>query len=460
MKNNNDWQHKRMLETPMPKLITSLAIPTTISQLITTIYNTADTYFVSQIGTSSAAAVGIVFSLMSIIQAFGFGFGMGANSIISRKLGAKEEEEANLYGNSAFFAAILFGLFLMIAGLPNIKALMRLLGSTETILPYACDYGKYILVGAPIMCSAFVLNNILRSEGDATLAMWGLCIGGIINMFLDPLFIFVFDMGISGAALATVISQLVSFLILLSIFLRNKTIVKLKISYVSKNLKDYFLIVKIGFPTICRQMLGSIASALINVKAAVYGDAAIAAVTIANKIYMLVRNIILGLGQGFQPVAGYNYGAKNYKRVKEAFVFTCKVGTAICVLAAIVISLNAPEVIKWFRKDDLEVIAIGTQALYFACAVMPLMAYSTYVNQMYQCLGFSKQATLLASCRQGICFIPLIFVLPIIFGLKGIAMAQPGADLLTFAISVPFQIKFFKKFLMIKEEANKKIVGF
>lgn len=454
---DKDSQYKKMLETPMPKLIASLAVPTTMSQLITTIYNTADTYFVSQIGTSSTAAVGVVFSLMSIIQAVGFGLGMGANSLISVNLGMKKQEDANRYGNSAFFASIIFGTCLMAVGLPTVEYIMKALGSTDTILPYACSYGRYILAAAPIMCSSFVLNNILRSEGSAMLAMWGLCIGGILNVFLDPLFIFVFNMGIGGAALATVISQFISFIILLSVFLTNRSIVKLSYKWISRSSGDYLMIVKRGFPTVCRQMLGSLSSALINIQASMFGDAAIAAVTIANKIYMLVRNLILGIGQGFQPVAGYNYGAKNKKRVREAFIFVCKVGTVICTTAAILLAFNAPEVIAWFRKDDPEVIRIGTQALYFACAVMPLMAYSTYVNQMYQCLGFSKQATFLASCRQGTCFVPLIFILPLFLNLTGVTMSQPGADLLTFIISVPFQIKFFKKYLAEAGLANKHI---
>ena len=450
MTDTKEKQYKKMIETPIPKLVTSLAVPTVVSQLITTIYNTADTYFVAQIGTSATAAVGVVFSLMSIIQAVGFGLGMGSNSLISRNLGAKDDKTANKYGNSAFLASIIFGICLMIIGLLTLEPFMRMLGSTETMLPYSCDYAKYILIGAPIMCSSFVLNNILRSEGHAIYAMWGLSIGGILNVILDPLFIFGFDMGIAGAAIATVLSQLVSFIMLLTIFIRDISIVKLNIMYISRSVSDYILILKTGFPTICRQSLGSVASALLNVKAAIYGDAAVGAITIANKIYMLVRNVILGIGQGFQPVAGYNYGAKNNKRVKEAFVFACTVGTVICISAAIIIGFNASAVISWFRKDELEVLYIGRQTLYFACAIMPFMAYSTYVNQLYQCLGFSKQATFLACCRQGVCFIPLILILPEIIGVIGVQMSQPLSDFLTFIVSVPFQISFFRRYLKYK----------
>ena len=306
------------------------------------------------------------------------------------------------------------------------------------------------------MCPAFVLNNILRAEGMAMYAMWGLCTGGILNMFLDPLFIFYFDMGISGAALATVLSQCISCFILALVFIRRKSIVTLKLKYVSHKLSDYTLIITSGFPTICRQGLGSLSSAMLNVQAAVFGDAAVAAVTIANKIYMLVRNLVIGVGQGFQPVAGYNYGAGNKRRVREAFRFATLLGTVICTTASVLLALNAPTVIAWFRPDDPDVLRIGTRALYFSCAVMPFMGYSTYVNQIYQCLGFRVPATILASLRQGICFIPLVLLLPAILNVTGVEMAQPGADLLTFFVAVPFQIHFFRKVLTLKEDKTLK----
>ncbi len=443
---DSETQHKRMLNTPIPKLVCSMALPTVASQLISVIYNTADTYFVSQINTSASAAVGVVFSLMSIIQAFGFGLGMGANSLISRKLGAKEDEAAYRFANSALFAAVIVGVLLLAGGLLHLRWLMGVLGSTPSMLPYACDYAGYILLGAPVMCASFVLNNILRSEGEATLSMCGLCAGGLLNILLDPLLIFGMGLGIAGAAIATVVSQVVSFTILLSFFLRGKSIVKLGVRWISRRPEDYWLICKIGFPTICRQGMASIASALLNINAAVYGDAAVAAITIANKIYLLVRNIILGIGQGFQPVAGYNFGAGNQKRVRQAFLFSCGIGTGVCTVCAIALFFSAGLVISWFRKDA-EVIRIGTTALYYACGVMPFMAYSTYVNQMVQCLGFSVSAAFLACCRQGVFFIPLVLVLPQVVGLTGIQVVQPAADFLTFLISIPFQIVFFRRVL-------------
>lgn len=439
-------QHERMMKTPMPRLIATMALPTTLSQLVTVIYNTADTYFVSRIGTSATAAVGVVFSLMSIIQAIGYGLGMGANSIISRALGAREDERANVCGSSAVAAALLFGCIIMAAGLCATEPIMRALGSTETILPYSCDYARYILISAPIMCTSFVLNCIMRAQGMATLAMWGLCTGGIVNIILDPLFIFGMNMGIAGAALATAISQLVSFIILLSEFLRGRSIVKLAPRYVSRRGGEYAAIIRMGLPTICRQGLGSLSSALINIQGAAFGDAALAALTIANKLYMLMRSVVVGIGQGFQPVAGYNFGAGNRMRVREAFRVTCIIGTVFCAVTSVVGWLGADIITGWFSADP-EVIALCVRALYCLSIVTPLMAYSTYVNQLYQSLGFSGPASFLASCRQGIFFVPLILLLPPFIQFDGVMLAQPGADLITFIISVPFQIAFFKKVL-------------
>ena len=441
-------QHQKMLTTPIPKLVISLALPTVASQLITVIYNTADTYFVSQLNDNSASgAVGVVFSLMSLIQALGFGISMGANSLISTSLGEKKDDDATRYANSAFAASIIMGFVLMISGLCMLKPLMKLLGATDTILPYASEYSTYILIAAPIMCSSFVLSSILRGEGKASLAMIGLCTGGIVNIILDPIFIFNADMEIAGAALATMISQTVSFLILLTFFLLKKSNIRLGFSYISKKPKIYVDIIKRGFPTICRQGVASIASALLNHAAGMVrdDDVAIAAITVSNKIYMLVRNVIVGIGQGFQPVAGYNFGAGERRRVKQAFWITTALGSVVCILASLLLFPFAEQAIMLFRDDDMEVVRIGSEALRFMCIILPTMAYSTYVNQLYQCLGFSTVASLLASCRQGIFFIPLVLILPQIMGVVGIEVVQPAADLLTAFISVYFHIRFFKR---------------
>ena len=337
----SEEQHRRMLQTPVPRLILSLAAPTVASQLISIIYNTADTFFVSQISTSASAAVGVVFSLQSIIQAYGFGVAMGAGSLISLRLGEKKDRDANMYATSGFLAEFVGGLLMLVFGLLYLEPLIRVLGATETMLPHACAYGRIILMGAPIMCGSFILNCILRAEGAAVASMIGLCSGGILNIALDPLLIFTFGMGTAGAAVATVISQCMSFLVLAVAFLRGRSIVHLRPKYISRSPRDYVQILAVGFPTIARQGMASLASALMNIQGAVYGDAAVAALTISNKIYLLVRNVIIGIGQGFQPVAGYNYGAGDRKRTRQAFIFATKLGTVICILAAAIIAAFA-----------------------------------------------------------------------------------------------------------------------
>ena len=442
-----------MMETPIPRLITTLSIPTVVSSLITVIYNTADTYFVSQIDKSASAAFGAVFSIMTIIQALGFGLGVGAGSLISRRLGAKDNAAADKYASSAFAASVIVGAIIGIVGLTFLEPILRFLGCTDTMMPHAIPYARFILIAAPLNCATFVLNTTLRSEGLSLLSMIGITSGGILNMVLDPILINGFDLGTGGAAIATMASQTVSFSILFCFFLFGKSIVKINIKSVSKKFKDYQAIVTTGIPTIFRQGLASVASAALNIQAIEYGlDAAGAAMTIANKVYMLVRNIIVGLGQGFQPAAGYNYGAGNKKRTWECFTFSVKVGTAICLIFGGFSALFAEE-IMWFFCDDAEVAALGTKALYFFCACIPFMAFSTFVNQLYQGLGFKLQATFLASCRQGICFLPVIWLLPLAIGITGVQSAQSIADIGTFFISIPFLIVFYKKYIKETEKS-------
>lgn len=437
-------QRANMLNAPIPQLVTRMAIPMIVSQMISVIYNTADTYFVSQISTSASAATGIGFSLMSMIQAFGGGFSMGAKSLVSRHLGAGETDKAAIFANSALLAVTLIGLIVMVGGLALLPQLMLLMGATPTMLEHAMAYARYILIGAPVMCASFVLKDTLSGEGEPVFAMLGLTSGGLLNMALDPLFIFRFNMGIAGAALATMLSQCVSFLILLSAFLSGKSILPLNPARASRRPRDYLQMLQVGSPTIFRQGMASIGTAMITRSAGVYGDAVVAAVTISNKIYILVRNLILGIGQGFQPVAGFNYGAGCRQRTRRSFVFTCEIGTALCIVAAILIHLNAAAILRWFRDDD-EVIRIGVETLHYICLFMPLMAFSTYVNQLYQCLGFSAQATFLACCRHGVCLIPVLMVLPRLAGIAGVEASQPIADALTFLVSIPFLTVFLKK---------------
>ena len=438
-----DAQFLKMTETPIPKLVTSLAVPTIISMMITSIYNMADTFFVSKLGTSATGAVGVVFSLMAIIQAVGFMLGMGSGSTCSRLLGQRKEKEADTVGSSALFAAVSFGLILTVGGLLGLDLLMRLLGATETILPYARDYARYILFGAPIMCASFVMNNLLRSQGRAVLSMMGIGFGGLLNILLDPLFIFGLQMGIAGAAVATLISQCVSFCILFSFFLRGKSSIHLSVANISRGLGVYGTIIKTGMPSFCRQGLASVANIALNLNAAVYGDAAVAAMSVVGRVFMFIFSFMIGFGQGFQPVAGYNYGAEKYGRVKQAFWFTVKVGMVVLGSMAVLGFVFAPQIMAVFRKDDAMVIAIGTLAFRAQCVALPLSPLYTATNMMFQTTGQAGRATFLAMARQGLFFIPLVLTLPRFWGLLGVQLAQPAADLLSFVCTIFMLVPFF-----------------
>ena len=423
-----------------------MALPTVITQLITIIYNTADTYFVAKINTEASAAVGVVFSLMALIQAVGFGVGMGCSSLVSRKLGAGRDKEAFLYASSAMLEGIVLGLSIMTLGLIFLRPFMQLLGASEQVLPYANEYASYILIGAPFMCMSFVLNNILKAEGQTLLSMVGMTVGGVLNLILDPLLIFSFGLGIRGAAIATMAGQIISMLILAGFFVFHKSIVIIHPRYFSRRISDYLLILRTGLPTILRQGLASLSTAILNNQAMLFGDSAVAAISIANKIYMLSRNTLIGIGQGFQPIAGYCYGAGIKSRVRKVFWNAAASGTVVVLIIAAFVFIFRSEIMMWFRNDP-DVIRIGAECLLFYSISTTLLAYSTFVNQLYQCLGFAAGASFLASLRQGILYIPLAYMLPLWWGLTGIEMIQPAADILTFLISIPFQIRFFRKHL-------------
>lgn len=437
-------QFHNMTETPVGKLITTLSIPTIISMLVTSIYNMADTFFVSKLGTSASGAVGIVFSVMAIIQAIGFTFGMGSGSWISRLLGAKEEEAAKEVAATGFYSAIFLCTLMSVVGEWKMDDLMRILGASDTILPYARAYARYILLAAPIMASSFVLNNILRSEGHAKFAMIGITTGGILNVILDPIFIFAFQMGISGAAVATALSQMVSFLILLSYFVMHKTTTRLGIHRIAKNPKIYFQIVKNGLPSFSRQGLASIASIMLNKQAMIYGDAAVAAMAIVTKIFQMMFSVLIGFGQGYQPVVGFNYGAGIMERVKKAMKFTLKVGTIGMATAAVVLFVTAPHLLKLFISDDPAVMEIGTMALRAQAISMPLLPVGVVANMTFQSIGKAWRATMMSAMRQGIFFLPLIFILPAFWGLYGVVSTQAVSDLLTAFACAPFLVRFYK----------------
>lgn len=454
MEQKDDNQYKKMTQTPIYKLVPMLAVPTIISMLVTAVYNMADTYFVSKLGTSASGAVGILFSMMAIIQAVGFTIGMGAGSQISRLLGKKDQEYAEKVASSAVLNGIIMGVLIAVVGICFLEPITRMLGATETIVPYAVDYGRYIFLATPMMITSFVLNNLLRSEGKAKYSMIGILFGGLLNIGLDPLFIFVFHMGISGAAIATAISQTVSMLLLFYPYIRKRSVLHLSVKKISPQLRVYWEILKFGLPSLFRQGLASVASVLLNRSAAEYGDSAVAAMSIVAKVFMVLFSVLIGFGQGYQPVVGYNYGAGIYKRVKEAFWFTLKVGTAVMAVFAVGTYFFAPNLIQLFLKEDMEVMEIGTLALRMQCLAMPLMALGVVSNMTFQAVGKTVAATFLTSMRQGIFFIPLILLLPHFLGILGVEIAQPIADAVTFVFCIPYMIYFLKR-LQPKEEQKK-----
>ena len=437
-------QFRRMTETPIPQLVLSLAAPTILSMLITSIYNLADTFFVGQISTSASGAVGVVSSLMAIIQALGFMLGHGAGTIISRSLGSRDTTAATRFASTSFFTALVFGVVLAVAGLGTLPHFMMLLGSTETILPHACAYARPILIAAPLMISSLVMNNILRYEGKASFAMIGLVTGGVLNIALDPLFMFVFGLGTAGAGIATALSQSISFCILLSMFLRGKTVSQFRLSAVTREARDFGRILLGGAPSFGRQGLNSIGGMLLNLAARSYGDAAVAGMSIVSRIFLFIISVAIGVGQGLQPVASFNYGARKYRRVRQAAIFTIE--AAFCMLVVLVglCWVNGDALIRLFR-DDPTVTAVALPAFHYQCLAMLLQPIIVVANMTFQSVGASGRATFLACCRQGVFFIPLILILPRTHGLFGVEICQPIADVLTFLVSLPFLIAFLQQ---------------
>ena len=437
-------QFRRMTETPIPQLVLSLAAPTILSMLITSIYNLADTFFVGQISTSASGAVGVVSSLMAIIQALGFMLGHGAGTIISRSLGSRDTTAATRFASTSFFTALVFGVVLAVACLGTLPHFMMLLGSTETILPHACAYARPILIAAPLMISSLVMNNILRYEGKASFAMIGLVTGGVLNIALDPLFMFVFELGTAGAGIATALSQSISFCILLSMFLRGKTVSQFRLSAVTREARDFGRILLGGAPSFGRQGLNSIGGMLLNLAARSYGDAAVAGMSIVSRIFMFIISVAIGVGQGLQPVASFNYGARKYRRVRQAAIFTIE--AAFCMLVVLVglCWVNGDALVRLFR-DDPAVTAVALPAFHYQCLAMLLQPIIVVANMTFQSVGASGRATFLACCRQGVFFIPLILILPRTHGLFGVEICQPIADVLTFLVSLPFLIAFLQQ---------------
>ena len=436
-------QYRKMTETPIPKLVLTLGIPTTISMLVTNIYNMADTFFVGTLGTSASGATGVVFGLMGIIQAFGFMLGHGAGSNISRRLGSREVDKARMYAATSFYASLGAGLLILLFGFCFQDPLLRLLGSTDSILPYARDYSTWILLAAPAMAGSCVMNNILRYEGKATFAMCGLVSGGLLNILGDYLLIQVFSLGISGAGISTAVSQYISAGILLVPFVTKKVQSRVTPRFVSHRFGDLLTILITGLPSMMRKGLGSISTMVLNGCAGPYGDAAIAAMSIVSRVMNFLFCIGLGVGQGFQPVSAFNYGAKKYSRTKDAALFTCFFSMVVLAVAAAFGWVFAGPIVTLFREDP-DVIAIGTFALQAHCIALCFLPISVCGNMLFQSIGKSGRATFLASSRSGLFFIPIVLLLNWCMGLTGLQIAQAVADILSALVTLPLVWSFLR----------------
>jgi putative MATE family efflux protein len=440
-----DLQKRRYMTTaPVSSLICRMSVPTITVMLASSLYNIADSFFVGHLGTSAIAAVGVIFPLMAIIQAIGFFFGHGAGIFLSKALGAGNYTEASKMASTGVISALLCGCALSFFGLLFAKPLAVLFGATSTILPFAYDYMFFILLGAPWILTSHTMNNLLRYHGSPLYGMIGILTGVILNIGLNPLFIFVLGLGIKGSAIATMVSQFVSFILLILGCCKHEA-TKIRFKAFSPSVKLYKDIIKGGLPSLFRQSFASIASICLNNSAALFGDAAIAAITIVQRILIFAASVITGFGQGFQPVCGYNFGAGLYGRTKEAFFFCIKVSIPILLVFSALVFTFAEEVIRLFRKDDAELVNIGAFYIRLQCFTLPLMGFVILANMLLQSTGRAMKAAFMAVSRQGLFLLPILFTLTPNFGLLGLQLSQPLADFCAFLLCVPLGLSELKK---------------
>lgn len=438
-----------MTETPVPRLVLRLAVPSMVSMVVTALYNVVDAAFVGHLSTEATAGIGISFAYMTFIQAVGFFFGHGSGNHISRALGARQIDDAETMAAVGFFTPLILGLVATAVGLLFLPQLAVLLGATPDVVPYACSYLRYILIATPFMMSALVLNNQLRLQGNARFGMIGIVSGAVLNIVLDPLFIFVLDLGVAGASIATAVSQMFAWGLLLWGTTRDES-VHIRLAKFKPSFVCYKEIVAGGLPSLFRQAFNCVSVIMLNFAASKYAPAgqaasSIAAFAIVSRTTMFAFSLILGFTQGFQPVCGFNYGAHKYGRVRQSYLFAFSVSAAMLTLLSALGFIFAPQIIAVFRDEDPALLAIGTAALRWQCVVFPLCTLSTSTNMLFQNIRMTFPATLLAIGRQGLFFVPAILVLPRIFGLQGVEMTQAVADVCTFFLSLPFAVWINRK---------------
>ena len=437
-------KYEEMTTRPVRLLVCRMAVPTIIAMVTTALYNVVDAAFIGRLSTEATAGIGISFAYMTFIQALGFFFGHGSGNYISRALGAKKVVSASRVASVGFFTPLIIGLLAAAICLPNLSALSRLLGAPEAVVPYGRDYLRYIVLATPFMMSALTLNNQLRLQGNARLGMVGIVSGAVLNIALDPLLIFGLGLGVSGASMATAISQLFSWCLLLAGTFRPES-VHISLRDFRPSWSVYYEIVRGGLPSLLRQVMNCAAAVSLNYCAARYAlpgqeASAVAAFAVVTRIMMFAFSVVLGFSQGFQPVCGYNYGAKLYGRVRESWIFTMCVGTLFLLVISTLGFCFAPQIVVLFRAEDPLLIEIGATTLRYQCLAFPLVASFTTTGMLFQNIRMTLPATLLSICRNGLFFLPAIMLLPLWMGLQGVQMAQAVADVLTFLLGVPYAV--------------------
>ena len=448
---NRAERRRMMLTDPVGKVVTIIAIPMIISMMVDSLYNIADTYFVSQLGKAATAAVGVNDSMTHFIRSCAMGFGIGASSYMSRLLGAKRDQEACRVGNTTLFTSMIVLSSLALAAFIFVDPLVSLLGATPSAKPYAVSYARFILISAPFTAGEVSLSHMLRSEGSTRYSMIGMVSGCVVNVALDPLFIHTFGLEVAGAAIATSISKAVSFVVLLLPFLRKKTMLELKFSYFTPKWSIYREVARMGIPTFLRSSLMTTSTVVINNFAGSFSDSALAAVSVANKCTRLVGSAILGFGQGFQPVAGYCYGAKRFHRVNRAFWVSTAIGAAMALVIGGAMGIFAPKLVAVFAADDAEIVRLGTLMIRTQCITMFAHVWVMIINGLFQALGRALPAAILGLSRQAICLIPAVVVLSLLFGVNGLAVSQASADLLSLAIAIPMVVKITREIRHLAE---------
>lgn len=434
---NNEQRAKMMGEEKIPVVLRKLAMPAIIGMLVSAVYNIVDTLFVSMLGTIAIGAVSVVYPLFMLLSAIGLMYGMGGASFVSRLLGQNKKEKADEVASTTTITALVSAAIVTIVIISFMTPILKLFGATPEIMTSALSYGNVLVYGAVFTIMNMNFNNLLRAEGSAKYSMLALSFGAIINIILDPIFIFIFDMGVSGAALATVIAQAMSTVLLLSIYFRRKSVIHLSIKKFKPSLPTYVELYKIGIPTFIRQFLMSLSMGLLNSAASPYGPAAIASLGIITKVFSMIAMVIFGFSQGFQPVAGYNYGSGNIPRLKEAIKVSLIWTTVFCTLSTFVYYVFAPQIIGIFSQDA-KVLDIGIRGLRAMIIVFPLFGFQVIYGTLFQALGKARQAAILSLSRQGFFLIPAILILPKFFQLNGVLYAQPFADICTILLTIIF----------------------